>query len=634
MRSFRLFSFKCERSNVRHTFNLKNQKYHIVTNYFQTPRKQYRLSYEDVIFISAPPTFDPFVLDLFLALTVGASVVLVGALLRLPSPELAILLFDNTSRKDYPPVTVMQITPSLFKLFTVNAIQRFILAPHTTLRLLIFGGEPFPSNDERGEWLSCSDNKAKTNILNIYGCTEMSCWSTVHELSWEELIANRAIPIGKPIDDCELQVIDIEARLPLLGNGIGELYLTSKSRFTYSYGSNKIMTPVQTGDLVERKDGEFYYISRCSEVVKRYGNRVDLKHIQEAARKSNQIKEACCVFDTLSNTLGLFVQLKECSSEDNHIIWCFLRKELEPKELPDVVRIVKYLPLSSHGKLSNSKLVEMLMIPQSNSGSARKYFTKKLEEIFGNDPKDIAHRSFMDLGGTSFLALSIVSELERVYKCLLSGLMGMMLNPTIPILDLLSYIETEAIPNISNGTLLKQVFVEEPQIHWKFDLGKCIDATPTILQIVGDGDELVSIGSHSNRLVTLRMDDGSLVSEICLLDRIEGRVRQIGKSSICVVGCYDGLLYCFDALCGTLKWTFESGGMIKCRPVWMDDRILFGNYSDDRNLWCVNVEVHFKIFGLKLKLIIIFVDRKLNVEHSRGHQKHLCRSPGYKKSCT
>lgn len=494
----------------------------------------------------------------------------------------------------------MQITPSLFKLFTVDTIRQVILAPRkTTLRLLIFGGEPFPSRADLIEWSIVSDNnKLTTKLVNIYGCTEMSCWSTVHELRLDELIKVGKTSLGQPIGGtCELLLIDPETRLAVPGNGTGELYLTSKTRYTYMYGSNEMMTKVKTGDLVERKDGEFYYISRCSEVIKRYGTRVDLKRINEVANKYELMKEACCVFDTASNTLGLFVQLSQTSVKDIPNMWTLLRKELQPKELPDAIRIVENFPLSNHGKISNRKLIQMLMTKKPPpSIPADVYFLRKLEEIFGNDIKEIKHRSFMDLGGTSFLALSITSDLERVYKCLLTRLMVMMLDPTTLITCILKYIETTAISYYSNNEQLNEIFVGQPQIYWKYDLGKCVDATPTLLQC--DGEELVSIGSHSHRLVTIRTDSGKLVSELVLPDRIEGQVRQIGRSSMCVVGCYDGHLYCFDAIRGTLEWKFQSGGMIKCQPVCVgNDGIVFGNYSKDHNLYCVDAKV--KLYRLK-----------------------------------
>lgn len=573
----------------------------------------YKLKSNDVIFVSSPPTFDPFVLDLLLALTVGASVALVAASLRVPTPQLASILFDATVA--HPAVTIMQITPSLFKRFPIETIRHVVLAPQkTTLRLLAFGGEPFPCHADLCDWVNWHDAQLTTKFVNIYGCTEMSCWSTIHEIRPIDVLQNAAIALGRPIcGDCVIVLVDTVTGQPVLGNGIGELQLASEKRYTRRYKSLHIVCKtVKTGDLVERRNDEYYYVSRCSDVVKRYGNRVDLKRIQQVAQKCNLIEEACCVFDTATNTLGLFVQTHNACQEDP-LVWKHLKRELEPKELPDIIQMVDSFPLSKHGKKSKQMLVEMLAHSKPRNVAATEYFRQRLADTLGIDVPSVGRRSFMDVGGTSFWALSIVSELEKQYECSLPVLMGMLLDQTTPIADLLSYIGSNAVQ--TTRTLVDEVIVyDEPEVFWKHDLRKCVDATPTIL-VVGDvGDELVSVGSHSHRLYTMATRDGTLVSELVLPHRIESRVRQIGASTLAVVGCYDGALYCFDVMLGFIQWTFQSGAMIKCRPVCVaDDRIVFGNYSTDRNLWCVNVKVIINAYifysskATQMKYIIIIV---------------------------
>lgn len=98
--------FKCIKPNVvslQKIFNLRN----------------------DVIFASAPCTFDVFILDVFLALYSGSTLLILSDNLRYSKK--AIELLSNT-------VTFMQITPSLFVNYGLEIIQTKILHEKSSLR--------------------------------------------------------------------------------------------------------------------------------------------------------------------------------------------------------------------------------------------------------------------------------------------------------------------------------------------------------------------------------------------------------------------------------------------------------------------------------------------------------------------
>ena len=65
---------------------------------------------------------------------------------------------------------------------------------------------------------------------------------------------------------------------------------------------------------------------------------------------------------------------------------------------------------------------------------------------------------------------------------------------------------------------------------WKVDTGKCVDASPLLIQDdSGDPPEMVYIGSHSGRFFALCFRTGRVLWEIQLTDRIE--------SSACLSVC-------------------------------------------------------------------------------------------------
>jgi acyl-CoA synthetase len=83
--------------------------------------------HNDVIYSSAPCTFDVFVLDLFLALHSGSALVILDDELRF-SEEALVTLFSKVG------VSFMQITPSLFQQFGVENIREKILNQESSLK--------------------------------------------------------------------------------------------------------------------------------------------------------------------------------------------------------------------------------------------------------------------------------------------------------------------------------------------------------------------------------------------------------------------------------------------------------------------------------------------------------------------
>lgn len=123
-------------------------------------------------------------------------------------------------------------------------------------------------------------------------------------------------------------------------------------------------------------------------------------------------------------------------------------------------------------------------------------------------------------------------------------------------------------------------------------MDKCVDASPTLF--IHQSNSFLSIGSHSHRLLNISISDGYIISELRLPDRIESQVTQYRRECIGFVGCYDGCLYSFNLNDGSINWHFDSGGMIKCRPmINHNDHVIFGNYSEHHNLWCINGQVTF-----------------------------------------
>lgn len=571
----------------------------------------------DVIFVSAPPTFDPFLVDIFLALTTGAAIVMTSNVIRLSPRRLLSMLITLS-----PTVTQIQMTPSLFCRWSPEQIRQVISLP---LRVLILGGEPFPYIGMVAEWLDWHrSNSATFRLFNIYGLTEISCWSTMCEITADDVNRLAEIPIGTPLDD-DTELIVSNAN----ENGIGELCIVNKTRFTYrdelvDYTSGpKQISIIETKDLVKSLDGcsSYAFCGRSDSKVKRFGKLIDLERIRQLAITEPHVRNAYCHYDDATKSILLAVAVggnahpSVCTEKS---LRSFLHSCLSKFECPDkIVVLPGQLPLSAHGKVMIGDLLashrnKLICMKRSTNG-AGEFFIAKLNYAFGltlsvkmqRDPKAVSlkkqktdlDRSFVDVGGTSMMAMQISSEIDRLFDRTYPLLIGHLLNETFSIWNVVRYLENA--DNIDDLKILS-VTVEMATQMWKVDLTKCIDADPTIIRLA-DRTNIVSVGSHAHKLINVHINDGTILSLLELPDRIEGSVSVFNHCDdllFGLVGCYNETLYCFDIRSGLIVWETNVGGKIKCKPLVCNGHAYFGNYNSRQNLWCVNILVSRKFLGI------------------------------------
>lgn len=547
-------------------------------------RKIYELNEKDVIFVSSPPTFDPFMIDICLALQYGASLVMVDNSLRCNSSLLLDILFPLET-EHY--ITLMQITPSLFMRWKADEIKCRIFSSSSRLRILAFGGEPFPTTNSISNWI---DSKMP-RIFNLYGLTEMSCWSSIYEITEDDIIQKRDIPIGSPIDEHTTFEINCD----------GELLLKSKIRKCFQSQlndteviDNNFEFVLRTADVVEKHNNAIYFKTRLNSIIKFYGQKLDLSEIESIAKSILEVTESICVFDKNRDQINLFVKVdnQECREIKKEIT-----KSLHGKVKAFVkIHVVNEFPLSSHGKVCKEQLMAKVQNENDETQSLQGIFMNLLGNILGMNIKFVSKcesnekakilktecdSSFIFLGGTSLKAIQIVDEIERKTSFSTPKLLTMLLDEHTTIREILNFLATQS--SESEGIEIN----DAPTIsyRWSIDMLKCIDATPTIC-FMRNNDTVISVGSHSKLLYNIQISNGQILSKLTFPDRIECQVTQMNDLGI--VGCYDGCLYCFEIMSGGIKWAFNSNGMIKSRALIIDSMIIFGNYNAKHNLWCLN----------------------------------------------
>lgn len=192
-----------------------------------------------------------------------------------------------------------------------------------------------------------------SRVLNAYGPTEGTVCFSVAEPS------RFTTSIGRPIDGYTARVHDA-GRGTYAGHGRGELVLVGAGvALGYEGGPADGSGPFTTvdgvpayhsGDEVELRDGELYYVGRLDEQIKRLGHRIGLTGLGSWLA---QLMETSVVMLTDGTSL-IMAHTATHRPEDELRPW--LRELLPPWEMPDVLLALPELPVTGNGKADKEAL--------------------------------------------------------------------------------------------------------------------------------------------------------------------------------------------------------------------------------------------------------------------------------------
>uniref|UniRef100_A0A1B0FP09 Uncharacterized protein n=1 Tax=Glossina morsitans morsitans TaxID=37546 RepID=A0A1B0FP09_GLOMM len=581
-----------------------------------------KIEASDVIFLGSPITFDPFVVELFLALANGAALLITSSKIRLSSNRLSHVLFP--SKFGLKGVSILQTTPSLFRLFDKEIIRNVIFDKTNTLRCLILGGEEFPSYTEIFGWLPQSTNKLfNKRIFNIYGVTEVSCWSTIYEVNFHNPSSTEcSVPLGKALDnETVLRIVDENGKVLADDAAVGELQICSTTRHCYvpQFDQHPICQKHSivfrnTGDLVKRtSDGNVYYLGRLNNTIKRLGKRLCLdslsQKIENIFRKGNITNRVLCLWNGEANKLILCVENGQTKSTvKGPLLQELLRNSLDNFEQPDRIYNLQRFPLTAHGKINRFQLTKIVnALEEKEHKTPLQIFKEFLQNILGiNDgmltnnthyieentakrSKLTTNLSFNHAGGTSFQALSLATEIDSILPQSVDqpSLLDMLLDTSVTINDIMKFLSSldERRIEVQTFSATLPLTRKSFKLVWSANLHKCVDASPSLYE-----ENVVAVGSHSHLLLVLNANDGEEISKLTLMDRIESPVLFV-TNQLAVVGCYDGFLYAFDFQKGSIKWRTNVGGIIKAKPLQISDILVVASYAEDFNLLAVSLRV-------------------------------------------
>ncbi|MCR5709378.1 MAG: amino acid adenylation domain-containing protein [Bacteroidales bacterium] len=377
---------------------------HLV-NFCAWYRRYYDLRPESRVAAYASFGFDACMMDLYPALTSGASVHIIDEDTRHDMSELSSYITDNH-------ITHSFMTTQVGVMFARN----FPVNP--ALKHLSVGGEKLVSIDPPAY-----------GFHNGYGPTECTIFTTIFDVKEKE----PNIPIGHPLDNVRLYVVDASGRrLPagaagelwISGPQVGRGYLNRPDKTAETFIANPFATEppydrvYRTGDIVRwRADGNIEFVGRNDGQVKIRGFRVETKEVEAVIREFPGVKDVTVqAFDAPSGGKFIAAYIVCEDKLDTKALTAFITERKPPYMVPASFNQLSYIPLNVNQKVDRKALPAPVMATNGDYVSPEGPVEKAICEVFG-DVLGIEHvgatDNFFDLGGSSLMVTNVLVNAEK-----------------------------------------------------------------------------------------------------------------------------------------------------------------------------------------------------------------------------
>ncbi|TXS50013.1 non-ribosomal peptide synthetase [Streptomyces sp. t39] len=298
-------------------------------------------------------SFDISALEILLPLVTGGRVVLVPEEGHRDGAGLTALIERHG-------LTHVQATPSGWRLMLAAGLD----APGL---VALSGGEALPAP------LAAALRAAVGRLVNVYGPTETTIWSTA-----AEIVPGRPVTIGRPIANTRTYVLDERMR-PLPVGLTGELYIGGAG-VAHGYRGRPGLTAARfvpdpfgppggrlyrTGDLVRsRADGTLEYTGRSDSQVKIRGHRIELGEIEAVLAAVPGVDGAAVVLCEGSDgadgepdrLVAYVVPAGRDAAPGTDELRRRLVRTLPAAAVPGAFVVLDALPLTPNGKLDRAAL--------------------------------------------------------------------------------------------------------------------------------------------------------------------------------------------------------------------------------------------------------------------------------------
>jgi len=328
-------------------------------------------------------------------------------------------------------VTHLQCTPSLASMLLEDEGASSL----ANLHAMLVGGEAFPTS-----LAQALRGVGVGTILNMYGPTETTIWSAVHEVTANDA----AIPIGKPIANTSVYILNARGSLAPLG-AAGELCIGGAGVTRGYYGRPELTAErfvpdrfgerdgrvYRTGDLARwRDDGSLEFLGRLDHQVKIRGYRIELGEIEAALCEHDAVREAVVIprEDTPGDVrlVAYIIPCEAGSTMDRAEFRQLLRSRLPESMVPAHYVELDQFPMTPNRKIDRKALPAPAVQQTTAGGSQNAGGTAaagSLEAEVSAIWQDVLQLpsvglddNFFDLGGHSLLAVKLHRRLCDAFE--------------------------------------------------------------------------------------------------------------------------------------------------------------------------------------------------------------------------
>ncbi len=382
-------------------------------------QKKYPLDADSVILQKTPYTFDVSVWEFTWWFFVGAKV----CMLQPGGEKDPAAMIDAIRRYR---VTTMHFVPSMLGIFLEFLEEYKEFSALASLKQVFASGEAL-NLVQVAKFNRFLYGANGTELYNLYGPTEASIDVSYFDCS--PAVTLKSVPIGKPIDNISLYILDkhltllpigIPGELCIGGIGLARGYMNNPALTQEKFVPNPYVPGellYKTGDLARwYAQGDIEYLGRLDHQLKIRGFRIELGEIEHRLMKYAGIREAIAVGLDEDGKKVLCAYYTGDAEVSVLKLKRFLGKTLPEYMVPSYYVHLKTLPLSSNGKVDR----KALSAPQRCANNEVEYAPprhetdQKLADVYAKvlkRPQVGIDDSLFDLGADSLNVIQIYAQL-------------------------------------------------------------------------------------------------------------------------------------------------------------------------------------------------------------------------------
>ncbi|MCX4733495.1 non-ribosomal peptide synthetase [Streptomyces sp. NBC_01363] len=337
-------------------------------------------------------------------------------------------------------ISSLWLTAGLFRVMAEEVPEAF-----AGLREVWAGGDVVPPEAVRSVMDRCPD----VTVVNGYGPTETTTFAATHRIH-RPLDYTGAIPIGEPLDNHRLYVLDEGLRLVPPGTP-GELYIAgaglargylgrpgmTADRFVADPYGPAGTRMYRTGDLVRwNPEGSLEYLGRADQQVKLRGFRIELGEIEGALAAHGSVGQATVVVREDrpgDKRLVAYLVAADGSRIDVAELRGHVSDALPEYMVPSAFVVLDEIPLTTNGKVDRRALPAPQVSHATNGRAPRTPQEEVLCGLFAavlGLPSVTIDDHFFHRGGHSVLGTRLISRIRRAFGVQL-GVKDLFRNPTV-----------------------------------------------------------------------------------------------------------------------------------------------------------------------------------------------------------